>query len=71
MEKDREGLVSTVTDNGVGIANTGNQPAGLGLRGIRDRLKGLHGELEVRSTPGNGTRLIITIPIAGEQSNGN
>jgi signal transduction histidine kinase len=71
MEKDREGLVSTVTDNGVGITNTGNQPAGLGLRGIRDRLKGLHGELEVRSTPGNGTRLIITIPIAGEQSNGN
>ena len=71
MEKDREGLVATVTDNGVGITNTGNQPAGLGLRGIRDRLKGLHGELEVRSTPGNGTRLIITIPIAGEQSNGN
>jgi signal transduction histidine kinase len=71
MEKDREGLVSTVTDNGVGITNTGNQPAGLGLRGIRDRLKGLHGELEVRSTPGSGTRLIITIPLAGEQSNGN
>jgi signal transduction histidine kinase len=72
MEKDGEGVVSTVRDNGIGIASTGNQPAGLGLRGIRDRLKGLHGELEVRSTPGGGTCLIITIPMtAGEQSDGN
>jgi signal transduction histidine kinase len=72
MAKDRDDVVSTVTDNGVGIASTCNQPAGLGLRGIRDRLKGLHGELEVRSTPGGGTRLIITIPVAiREQSDGN
>ena len=72
MESDGHCAISTVTDNGVGIANTGNQPAGLGLRGIRDRLKGLHGELEVRSAPGGGTRLIITIPVAvGEQCDGN
>ena len=72
MTEERECVVSTVTDNGVGIVPPGNQPAGLGLRGIRDRLKGLHGELEVRSTPGGGTHLIITIPVAGgEQANGN
>ena len=72
MTEERECVVSTVTDNGVGIVPAGNQPAGLGLRGIRDRLRGLHGELEVRSTPGGGTRLIITIPVAGgEQANGN
>jgi len=72
MTEERERVVSTVTDNGVGIVPPGNQPAGLGLRGIRDRLKGLHGELEVRSTPGGGTHLIITIPVAGgEQANGN
>lgn len=72
MERDRDGVVSTVTDNGVGIAHPGNQPAGLGLRGIRDRLKGLHGELEVQSAPQGGTRLIITIPVAmGEQTDGN
>lgn len=71
MAKARDDVVSTVTDNGVGMTSTGNQPAGLGLRGIRDRLKGLHGELEVRSTPGGGTRLIITIPVAiREQSDG-
>jgi len=72
MTEERECVVSTVTDNGVGIVPPGNQPAGLGLRGIRDRLRGLHGELEVLSTPGGGTRLIITIPVAGaEQANGN
>ena len=72
MERNRECAISTVTDDGVGIAHTGNQPSGLGLRGIRDRLKGLHGELEVRSAPGGGTRLIITIPVAvGEQCDGN
>lgn len=72
MERDHECVISTVTDDGVGIAHAGNQPAGLGLRGIRDRLKGLHGELEVRSRPGSGTRLIITIPVAvGEQCDGN
>jgi len=72
MQKDRDGIVSIVSDNGVGIARTDNQPAGLGLRGIRDRLTGLHGELDVHSTTGVGTRLVITIPVAcEEQSDGN
>jgi signal transduction histidine kinase len=72
MQTDLDGVVCTVTDDGVGIDDTGNQPAGLGLRGIRDRLNGLHGGLEVRSTAGSGTRLLITIPVAiGEQSDGN
>jgi signal transduction histidine kinase len=72
MESDPDCVISTVTDNGVGIAQAVNQPAGLGLRGIRDRLKGLNGELDVRSAPGGGTRLIITIPlVVGEQCDGN
>jgi signal transduction histidine kinase len=72
MERDRDGVVSTVRDNGVGIADDGTQPAGLGLRGIRDRLTGLHGELELTSAPGTGTQLTIFIPVAfGEPSDGN
>jgi signal transduction histidine kinase len=63
MERDADGIVSSVSDNGVGIAKEGKQPAGLGLRGIRDRLKGLHGELDIRSRPGGGTQLIISIPV--------
>jgi signal transduction histidine kinase len=72
MEKDPDGIVCIVRDNGVGIAQSGAEPAGLGLRGIRDRLKGLHGELEMTSAPGRGTEMIISIPIAlREQSDGN
>jgi signal transduction histidine kinase len=72
MERDADGIVCIVRDNGVGIANDGTQPAGLGLRGIRDRLKGLHGELEMTSAPGRGTEMILSIPIAlREQSDGN
>jgi signal transduction histidine kinase len=64
MERDADGVVCIVRDNGVGIASDGSQPAGLGLRGIRDRLKGLQGELEMTSTPGRGTEMLISIPIA-------
>jgi signal transduction histidine kinase len=72
MEKDADGIVCIVRDNGVGIVSGGTQPAGLGLRGIRDRLKGLHGELEMTSTPGRGTEMIISIPtVLREQSDGN
>jgi signal transduction histidine kinase len=72
MERSGDGVMCIVRDNGSGLADTGTQPAGLGLRGIRDRLKGLHGELELTSAPGTGTQLIISIPVAwGEQSDGN
>ncbi len=72
MEKESDGVVCSVRDNGVGIADSGTQPAGLGLRGIRDRLKGLHGELDLQSAPGAGTQLIISIPVVfREQSDGN
>jgi signal transduction histidine kinase len=71
MEKDADGLLCSVKDDGVGVSNDAAQPAGLGLRGIRDRLKALHGELQVRSRPGKGTELIIAIPVVfREQSDG-
>ena len=72
MEKPAAGILCIVRDNGVGVPKGGTAPAGLGLRGIRDRLKGLHGELEMTSAPGRGTEMIISIPIAlREQSDGN
>jgi signal transduction histidine kinase len=72
MDRVDDGIVCSVSDDGVGIASSTTQPAGLGLRGIRDRLAGLHGELELRSGPEPGTRLIISIPVRwGEHTDGN
>jgi signal transduction histidine kinase len=71
MDRVDDGIVCSVSDNGVGIASTTTQPAGLGLRGIRDRLKGLHGELELRSGSEPGTQLIISVPVRSEDSDGN
>ena len=71
-ERERDGVLGVISDNGVGIAGDHTEPRGLGLRGIRDRLKGLQGELELQSSSGAGTQLIISIPVAFvEHSDGN
>jgi signal transduction histidine kinase len=72
MERDREGVMCVITDNGFGIAGGDSERGGLGLRGIRDRLKGLQGELELQSSTAAGTQLIISIPVTfGEHADGN
>jgi signal transduction histidine kinase len=47
-----------VTDDGVGRAD----PAGAGLRGLRDRVEALDGRLRVDSPSGGGTRITAAIP---------
>jgi signal transduction histidine kinase/uncharacterized protein YhfF len=53
--------VAIVADDGDGGADP---LAGSGLRGLRDRISALGGELTVDSPPGGGTRLEATIPLA-------
>ena len=52
---------------GDGTTGTGGGEAraarGLGLRGIRDRVEGLGGQLVVESAPGQGTALAVTLPV--------
>ena len=36
---------------------------GLGLLGMQERIELLGGELEIVSTPGNGTQIQISVPI--------
>jgi signal transduction histidine kinase len=51
-----------VRDDGVGGANP---EAGTGLRGLRDRVSALGGELAVDSRAGDGTAVRARIPLAG------
>ena len=57
----------TIEDDGVGfdpaaVPQTSDRP-GMGLRGVRDRIEALGGALELTSRPGQGTTLLITIPL--------
>ncbi|GAB3531194.1 sensor histidine kinase [Arthrobacter tecti] len=56
-------LVLTVSDNGEGFA-VADSPGGYGLHSMRARLAEIAGALDVRSAPGQGTRLTMTVPLA-------
>jgi signal transduction histidine kinase len=55
-----------ISDNGQGFdpaaVTTINGNPHYGLRGVRERLELIHGTLKLDSAPGQGTRLLITIP---------
>jgi signal transduction histidine kinase/ligand-binding sensor domain-containing protein len=55
-------ITASLWDNGKGFDMTALKE-GLGMTGIRERTKILGGISEVRSTPGQGTTVLITIPI--------
>ena len=64
----------SVHDDGVGGADLGG---GSGLIGLRDRVEPLGGDIQITSPPGEGTSLLIRIPMysgtsgygAGQPSN--
>jgi PAS domain S-box-containing protein len=60
----KKGEISiSVSDNGIGMDDP-IPPRGMGLDGIRERLKLLGGRLETHSTKGRGTRLVAYVPWA-------
>ena len=62
MEKPAGQFRLTITDDGVGIdPQRLERPAT--LRALRQRTAALDAELQVVSSPGNGTRLALTVPL--------
>lgn len=63
LSADGDNLTLEISDNGRGIsADDMNKPKSFGLRGIRERMSGLGGTLELaRNTP-QGTRVILRAP---------
>jgi two-component system sensor kinase len=61
-------LRCSITDDGVGFdvasltARMAAGEGGMGLSGIRDRIEGLGGAMQIDSAPGRGTQLSFTIP---------
>jgi signal transduction histidine kinase/putative methionine-R-sulfoxide reductase with GAF domain len=58
-----EALELSVRDDGVGGAEPGG---GTGLIGLKDRVEALGGRLTVESPPGDGTSLVVTLPLGGD-----
>jgi signal transduction histidine kinase len=59
----REGdhLDVVVVDDGVGF-DPARRGTGLGLRGITERAKELHGAMTVENVEGGGTKLAVSLP---------
>lgn len=59
----------SIADDGGGFAApAGPASTGLGLIGMRERLRPLGGTLDIRSAPGRGTVLAIVIPLEGHEA---
>lgn len=60
-------LKCSIQDNGAGFDTQrvlgSRSKRGLGLLGIQERLKALHGEIVIESSPGNGTTLLLQVPL--------
>lgn len=69
--REREGVSAEIIDNGVGFKLDGDRQTlgGVGLVGIRERAHLVGGSLEIDSTPGQGTRLFVSVPCSSKEEN--
>lgn len=61
----RQRLVLCIEDDGRGMDIGKAVHAGFGLTGMLERVAGLQGKLQISSSPGNGLRIDVVLPIAG------
>src|SRR5580658_6451573 len=67
LTRDRESVRTEVRDHGKGIpperlSEIQSQGSGVGIRGIRERIRQFHGEMKIESNA-SGTAVIVSIPI--------
>jgi signal transduction histidine kinase len=69
IERQAGSVLCLIKDDGVGFdvsaATARKGQPGLGLLGIRERIAVLGGVMEIRSQPGRGTEMVITVPWEG------
>lgn len=59
-----DGIQVIVSDNGKGF-DTSKERKGIGITNMINRIKSFNGEIDIKSSPGNGTKTTIFIPPAG------
>lgn len=72
-----DAVVLDVQDNGVGVKSAGVNAAalspfssGFGLTGMRERVRQFHGTVELESEPGEGTTLVVSLPVEQKAETG-
>jgi PAS domain S-box-containing protein len=62
LRTEGEAVLAEVADDGRGF-DPGSARAGIGLSAMRERIEALGGKIEVRSRPGEGTRVRVRVPL--------
>lgn len=63
-------LLCSVRDNGEGFdpaSAPGPEEGHFGLQGIRERMEAANGSVEIESSPGEGTRVVISMPAPADE----
>jgi PAS domain S-box-containing protein len=63
LQRNPPNLVLKIRDNGSGIADGRSGGEGFGFANMRARAKNIGAELDVRSTAGSGTSVVVRLPI--------
>jgi len=73
LRLDEQQVYLTITDNGVGIHSSqgSKQTRSHGLKIMQERAEALKGTLHIQSTPGQGTKIEVIIPLAQQKPNTN
>jgi len=65
LTRKNDSVILKIRDNGVGIPpDKINSAQSLGLLGIRERVAAWEGRVEIESPPGEGTTVMVTIPLS-------
>ena len=62
VQVDRDGLVLQVADDGQGLSPSNGRDDGQGLSSMQERASRMNGSLNVESSPGRGTRIVLCVP---------
>ena len=70
-QSDETGVSILVSDGGPGfsVAHWTNLPGKFGLRGLRQRVESIGGTFEIRSSEGQGTKILLRLPHPPQQNN--
>jgi len=70
LERDIHEVQLRIDDDGVGFdPEPGVEKKGLGLQNMTERVRMLGGKIKLVSSPGAGTRIEVTIPVAEAATN--